>query len=52
MDFVKAQALWNATHFVLPPRDDSEKRFMVIGTIDRQFWSAIIMLSRSGDPDY
>jgi uncharacterized protein len=47
MDFVKAQALWNSTHVVLPARDDREKRFMIIGTIDQQFWSAIITYGAS-----
>ena len=47
IDFVKAQELWNSTHVVLPARDVREKRFMIIGTIDRQFWSAIITYRRA-----
>ena len=42
IDFSEAQALWKSTHVVLPARDVSEKRYMVIGTMDQQFWSAII----------
>jgi uncharacterized DUF497 family protein len=42
IDFSEAQALWKSTHVVLPARDVREKRYMIIGTIDQQFWSAII----------
>jgi uncharacterized DUF497 family protein len=42
IDFSEAQALWKSTHVVLPARDVREKRHMIIGTIDQQFWSAII----------
>jgi len=52
IDFSEAQALWKSTRVVLPARDAREKRYMVIGTIDRQFWSAIITYRGTGDPDY
>lgn len=42
IDFVGAQALWKSRHVLLPAKDASEKRFMVVGAIARQHWSAII----------
>jgi uncharacterized protein len=40
--FVEAQALWKSKHVVLGAKDPLEKRYMVIGTIGREHWSAII----------
>jgi uncharacterized protein len=42
VDFVEAQALWGSKHIVLGAKDALEKRYMVIGTIWREHWSAII----------
>ena len=42
IDFVDAQALWKSKIVLLPARDALEKRYMVIGTIEREHWSAII----------
>jgi uncharacterized DUF497 family protein len=42
IDFVNAQALWKSKIVLLPARDALEKRYMVIGTIEREHWSAII----------
>jgi uncharacterized DUF497 family protein len=42
IDFVQAQALWKSKHVVLPAKDASEKRYMVIGKIGSVHWSGII----------
>jgi uncharacterized protein len=42
IDFVEAQALWRSKHALLGAKDALEKRYLVIGTIDQQHWSAII----------
>ena len=42
IDFVEAQALWKSRHVLLPAKDALEKRYMVIGRIGSQCWSAII----------
>jgi uncharacterized DUF497 family protein len=42
IDFVEAQALWKSKQVVLRAKDALEKRYMVIGTIGAQHWSAII----------
>ena len=42
IDFVEAQALWKSRHLLLPAKDALEKRYMVIGRIGSQSWSAII----------
>jgi uncharacterized DUF497 family protein len=42
IDFVEAQALWKSRHVLLPAKDALEKRYMVIGRIGSQYWSAII----------
>ena len=42
IDFVGAQNLWRSRHVLLGAKDASEKRYMVIGTIGSQYWSAII----------
>jgi hypothetical protein len=42
IDFVDAQALWRSKHILLGAKDTLEKRYMVIGTIGEEHWSAII----------
>jgi uncharacterized DUF497 family protein len=42
IDFVEAQALWKSKIVFLPAKDALEKRYMVIGTIGSDHWSAII----------
>jgi uncharacterized DUF497 family protein len=42
IDFDEAQALWKAKHVILGARDTTEKRYLVIGEIGRDYWSAII----------
>jgi len=42
IDFVEAQALWKSKIVLLPAKDALEKRYMVIGTIGSDHWSAII----------
>ena len=42
IDFVEAQQLWKSKHVLLGAKDVLEKRYMVIGTIGSDHWSAII----------
>ena len=42
IDFAEAQALWRSKHVLLGAKDALEKRYMVIGTIGQEYWSAII----------
>jgi uncharacterized protein len=42
IDFVEAQALWKSKHVLLGAKDATEKRYLVIGTIGKEYWSAII----------
>ena len=42
IDFVEAQALWKSKHVLLGAKDALEKRYMVIGRIGSEHWSAII----------
>ncbi len=42
IDFVEAQALWKSRHVLLSAKDVLEKRYLVIGTIRDEHWSAII----------
>ena len=42
IDFVEAQALWKSRHVLLSAKDALEKRYLVIGMIEREHWSAII----------
>ncbi len=42
IDFVEAQALWKSKHVILGAKDALERRYMLIGTIGQQHWSAII----------
>jgi uncharacterized DUF497 family protein len=42
IDFVEAQALWKSKHVLLGAKDALEKRYLVIGKIGDDYWSAII----------
>ena len=42
IDFVEAQALWKSPHIELSAKAAAEKRYLVIGTINKQHWSAVI----------
>jgi uncharacterized protein len=42
IDFVEARALWKSKVVRLGAKDALEKRYMAIGTIGREHWSAII----------
>ena len=42
IDFVEAQTLWKSRIVLLPAKDALEKRYMVIGRIGSEHWSAII----------
>lgn len=42
INFVAAQELWKSKHVILGAKGALEKRYMVIGTIQHEHWSAII----------
>ena len=43
IDFVEAQDLWNdAMLLEIPAKTDDEPRYLVIGLIDENHWSAVI----------
>jgi uncharacterized protein len=42
INFVEAQALWRSKIVLLPAKDVLEKRYLVIGRIGSDHWSAII----------
>ena len=42
IDFVEAQALWQSKRIELDAKTAADKRYLVIGTIRKQHWSAII----------
>ena len=42
IDFVEAQALWQSQTVEFDAKDAAEKRYLVIGTIKGEHWSAII----------
>jgi uncharacterized protein len=42
IDFVEARDLWKSEIVLLNAKDASEKRYIAIGTIGQQHWSAII----------
>ena len=42
IDFVQAQALWKSKHVLLGAKTGLEKRYMVIGRIGAEYWSATI----------
>jgi uncharacterized DUF497 family protein len=41
IDFIEAQVLWKSKHIRLGAKDAFEKRYMIIGKIEREYWSAI-----------
>ena len=42
IDFIEAQVLWKSKHVRLGAKDALEKRYMILGKIDWEHWSAII----------
>lgn len=43
IDFTAAQSIWRDTHRIeVPARTTDEPRWMVIGQIDGQCWSAVV----------
>lgn len=43
LDFVQAQALWDDPDLLeIPARTDDETRFLVIGKINKKYWSGIV----------
>jgi uncharacterized protein len=53
IDFVQAQALWDDPERIeVPARTEDEPRFLVIGRIDTDHWSAVCTTVKAGgDPD-
>ena len=43
IDFVEAQALWRSKHVLLGAKDALERRYLVIGRIGSEHWSAMII---------
>ena len=52
IDFIEAQVLWKSKHIRLGAKDAFEKRYMIIGKIEREYWSAIITYRGGGDSHY
>ena len=47
IDFSQAQALWDDSDlFEIPARTSDEPRFLVIGKISEEYWSAVITYRR------
>jgi hypothetical protein len=43
IDFPSAQKLWEDPDLLeIPAKTEDEARFLIIGTIDRKYWSAVI----------
>ena len=42
IDFVEAQALWQSPCVELKAKNAAEKRYLILGTINRRHWSAVI----------
>jgi hypothetical protein len=42
INFIEAQALWKSKHVRLHAKEALGKRYLVIGAIGNQYWSAII----------
>ena len=42
IDFVESQTLWKSRYVLLGAKDALEKRYMVVGRISFEHWSAII----------
>lgn len=48
IDFEKAQKLWDDPDLIeIPAKTEDEPRYMVIGMIDRTYWSGIITYRES-----
>ena len=52
IDFVEAQTLWKSKHVILGAKDTAEQRYLVIGTTDHEYWSAIITYRGGENSDY
>ena len=43
IDFVEAQVLWNDANLLeIPAKTVDEPRFLIIGMIERKYWSAVV----------
>lgn len=43
IDFIDAQVLWDDPDLLeIPARTDDEPRYLIVGMIDRRYWSAVI----------
>ena len=43
IDFVAAQKLWNDPYLIeIPAKTTDEPRFLVIGSISKKYWSAVV----------
>ena len=42
IDFVEAQALWQSGWIEVEAKDAAEKRYLVLGTIGKKHWSAVV----------
>lgn len=42
IDFIEAQALWKSPWLERPAKDANEKRYLEIGTINGEHWTAIV----------
>ena len=42
INFIEAQALWRSKHVLLGAKDAFERRYLILGTISGEYWSAII----------
>ena len=43
IDFIEAQALWDDPDLIeIPARTEDEPRFLIIGKINKKYWSGII----------
>ena len=42
VDFVEAQSLWLSKTIEVNAKDAADKRYLVIGKIGKQYWSAVI----------
>ena len=43
IDFIEAQRIWDDPDFIeVKAKSDDELRFMVIGRIDKNYWSGIV----------
>ena len=45
IDFIEAQILWeDPDRIEIPARTENEERFMLIGRIEKKYWSAIFTI--------